>query len=175
MYGRPKGYISNRSFYRLPIISLLMLSPLSYAVAGQGAAVDTGRKKAYGKVLVVSNADKKNDPVIVKVVQMLRKEGNYVKLGIGTNLKGMKPGRYGAIIVINFVEARAKDRKLEIFADESVQKRIVLLNLVGDYLSSVKGQPDSKAVRSEEIAFNVVERTKAVLLKYGGPQTGIYP
>jgi hypothetical protein len=127
-------------------------------------AAEAGDKISARNVLIVSNKKKFNDPVILKAAQMLREQGNYVKLGVGTNLQGMQPNKYGAIIIINFIEDKSKDRSVEAFADESVQKRIVLLNAVGDYLASDNNQASSRKVKSEKIALvEIVEKTKTVL------------
>lgn len=156
-------YLNYRFLCGILIIGLLLVCPLFFASAERKIAAETVDKNFSGKVLLVSNKKKFNEPVILKVTQMLEKEGNYVKLAIGTNLKGTQANKYGAIIIINFIEDKRKDRSVQVFADESVQKKIVLLNLVGDYLSPGKEQTSSKTVKSEKIAFDIVEKTKIIL------------
>ncbi|MCB4791896.1 MAG: hypothetical protein LHV68_08410 [Elusimicrobia bacterium] len=126
-------------------------------------AIEKGDKKPSGKVLIFSNLYRPNDPVILKVAEMLKKDGNYVKLGSGATLRDMQANKYGAIVIINFIEITTKERSIKVFADENVQKKIVLLNAVGDYLSPGKGRTGSKTVKSEKIAFDIVEKTKVIL------------
>jgi hypothetical protein len=156
-------YSNNRSLYSIVFISLLLACPIFFAASQLKMAAEAGDKISARNVLIVSNKKKFNDPVILKVAQTLRGEGNYVKLGFGTSLQGMKPDKYGAIIIINFIEDKSKDRSVEVFADESVQKKIVLLNAVGDYLASDNNQTSSRTVKSEKIALEVVEKTKIIL------------
>lgn len=153
-------------FFKYGVIAgLLLVCSIFFAVAGIKLSAQTGGKNFSDKVLIVSNINKPDDPVILKVTQMLKKKGYYVKLGFATNLKRMQAGKYGAIIIVNFIDDKAKERSVEVFADESVQKRIVLLNAVGDYLSPGEGQESSKTVKAEKIAFDIVEKTKIILSK----------
>ena len=163
-------YSKDRSLLSALIIGVLMVLPVLVVLAQLSTAAETGSSASSGKVLIVSNVKKPDDPVIMKITQMLRKEGDYVKLGAGTNLKGMQANKYGAIIIINFLEDKMKDRKVEVFADENVQKRVVLLNAIGDYLSPDKTQASSRTVKAEKIASDIVERTKAILSNHGVTQ-----
>jgi len=156
-------YSNNRSLYSIIFISLLLACPVFFAASQLKMSAEAGDKISARNVLIVSNKKKFNDPVILKVAQTLRGEGNYVKFGFGTNLDGMQPNRYGVIIIINFIEDKSKDRSVEVFADESVQKRVVLLNAVGDYLATDNNQASSRIIKSEKIALELVEKTKIVL------------
>ena len=152
------------SYYpKYMIIGLILVCTLCFTAPESKLAAKTTGKNYSGKVLIVSNLYRPDDPVILKAAQMLRNEGNYVKLATGTNLKNMQANKYGAIVIINFIEITTKDRSVEVFADESVQKKIVLLNAVGDYLSPGKGQTSTKMEKSEKIAFDIVEKAKIVL------------
>jgi hypothetical protein len=145
------------------IIGFLLGCPLFHAAAELKMVVETGDKNSSANVLIVANKKKFNDPVILKVTRMLRKEGMHVQLATGTNLKGIRANKYGAIIIINFIEDKRNDRSIEIFADERVQKKIVLFNAVGDYLTSDKDRASSKTEKSEKIALEIIERTKIIL------------
>lgn len=149
-----KEILKKRSFYSLLVVGLLAACSIFYAIAEFTMPTEAGIRNPPGRVLIVVNKNKLNDPLITKVAQILKKEGNYVKLGFGTSLKGMCANTFGAIVIINFIEDKSKDRSVEVFADESAQKKIVLLNLIGAYSA-----PD-------KIAFDLVERTKVVLLKH---------
>ena len=156
-------YTNYKYIYGRLIIGFLMVCALLAASGDNKLSAEAGGRGPSGKVLIVSNKNKPEDPVILKIVKMLRKERNYVKLGIGTNLKGVQTDNYGAIIIINFIEDKTKDRSVNIFADKSAQKKIVLLNAVGDYLSPGKGQAGSKTIKADKIAFDIVEKTKIIL------------
>ncbi len=154
------GYF--RSMHGIFKVCFLLVCLLMIA-AGHNTAAGTEGNNRSSRVLIVSNKAKTNDPVIIKVAQELKNEGKYVKIAYGASLKGMKANSYGAIIIVNFIEDKNKDRSVRVFADESVQKRIVLLNAIGDYLSQDKGQKDSTTAKSDKIAAEIVEKTKTVL------------
>lgn len=122
------------------------------------------QNEAYrGKVLIVSNSARLDDSVLLKVTQMLRKEGNYVRISSGTTLEGMQAEKYGAVIIFNLIADKRKDRSVKIFADDSVQKKIVLFNGVGDYLTPDINRPGSRTVKSEKIASDIVKKTRIIL------------
>lgn len=156
-------YPNHRFIYGMLISGLLLFCFLFFSAAGREISAETEIKKTYGRVLIVANKNKLNDPVILKVTQRLENEGNYVKFAVGTNLKGLQADKYGAIIIINFIEDKNKDRSVEVFADKSVQKKIVLLNAIGDYLTPSKGRITSKTATAERIAVDIVEKTNIIL------------
>jgi hypothetical protein len=153
-------YLNNRSFLSVLITALLLFCFIHFVKAARNRAADM---PTAAKVLIVSNIARPDDPVILKVAQMLRKEGDYVNLETGTDLAGMRPDEYGAIIVINFVSDNGEDKSIKVFADESAQKKIVLLNAVGDYLAPDNGSARPITVKVEMIASEIVERTNTVL------------
>lgn len=157
------NYMNYRQLCGMLITGILHVCPIYVSAAGLGMTDAAGDVDYSAKVLIVSNKNKLNDPVILKVKQILETDGNYVKLATGTNLEGMQANQYGAIIIVNFVEDKNKDRSVEVQADESVQKRIVLLNAVGDYLASDKNQASSKIEKSNKIASEIIEKTKIIL------------
>ena len=154
----------NRKYMNYMIIGLLLACALFFAAAQREMTAETAGKNPSGKVLIVSNKNKPDVPVILKITQTLRDEGKDVKLATGTNLKGLQANKYGVIIIINFIEDKRKDRSVKVFAVKSVQKKIVLLNAVGDYLAQDKDQTGSKTEKSEKIAFDIVEKAKTILL-----------
>jgi hypothetical protein len=158
-----KSYTNSRSLCGGFIVGLLLMCPLDFAAAEAKTGLETGGSNSPGKVLIMSNKKKSNDPVILKVTQMLQKEGNYVKLVTGTTLKSSQAMKYGAIVIINFIEYKMGDGSIRIFAGESVQKRIVLFNAVGDYLTPDKNQARSIPAKAEKIASEIVERVNTIL------------
>ena len=119
---------------------------------------------ASGNVLVFINKNKFSDPVVIKVVEGLKKEGYFVKLESGRKLKTANARKYGAIVLFNFIEKGSKDRSVKVFVDENTQKKIVLLNAVGnDYLTPAEGSSETRESRVDNLSIGIVDRVKTVL------------
>ena len=109
-------------------------------------------------VLLITERNTAKDPVLSKVITILKKDGCYVKI---TNLKeitGRTTKKYGAVILINDVES-GQGRPVKVFLDETEQKKIVLFNAVGkEYWKSA-----DKKDNADKIAYNIIQKTYHVL------------
>jgi len=106
--------------------ALLAMLACVLIAAGVNAANLAGKK-----VLIVAGQDRLSDPVVSKINGLLRKEGVSVKLSAKSDLKGADAGAYNAVFIVNPVKRGKTERDVTVFADESVQKKIVLFNAVG--------------------------------------------
>ncbi|MGA2089915.1 MAG: hypothetical protein ABSH12_00445 [Endomicrobiales bacterium] len=153
------------TFFRgLALIAFLCAYPVLYVTAELTAVAGGGSYHASARVLIVTSKKKLSDPLIIRVSNELRKQGHSVTLSSRTSLRGVQAHTYGAIIIINFVDTTKKDKSIEVFADEGVQKKIVLFNAVGDYLSMAHGQTLSQSAAREKIVFDILARTNTVLM-----------
>jgi|GEM_PF-3398490 len=138
------------------VVLLLLAGGRAIAEAGVSAK----------KVLVFANKRNFNDPVISKVVDTLKKEGCAVKLESGKKLHGVSASKYGAIVIFNFIDRGQKDRGVKVYADENVQKKIALFNAVGsDYLEPDRGSGETKEIKIEKLAAEIVDKVQEVLSK----------
>lgn len=112
----------------------------------------TKGKYSSKKVLIVSAKKDFQDPVISKVITILKKEGCYILLNDISRLNSSLAQKFGAIVIINKTKANQKDNQIKVFLDEQQQKKIVLLNAEGEYWKS------GKIDNTDKIASNIIEK-----------------
>ena len=150
--------------FRVPLAAIVLLAGLLGSGAGREIAAGTGYKAVAKNVLVFSNKGRFDDPVVSWVIYGLNNEGLTVTLRSGKTLKGASAKKYGAVIIFNFVEKNRAERGVKVFADENLQKKIILFNAVGDdYLAPAAGTSETKETRAEKLAEEIIGKTKAVL------------
>lgn len=115
-------------------------------------------------ILVAAGKPRLKDPVISKVIKDLKNEGYKIDTTTKTSLRGVRTRKYSAIILVNSVSDEKSNTGIRVFLDESQQKKVVLLNAIGDrYWIS----PDTATLLSDinRISSSVEEKTKALLGK----------
>ncbi|MDD5686911.1 MAG: hypothetical protein PHE88_03645 [Elusimicrobia bacterium] len=116
-----------------------------------------GDDNSSGKVIIISNKSGFTDPVISQVVNILQKEGCYVLLNDIKELNNSIAKKYDAIVIINKTKTNQKDNQVKIFLDEQQQKKIVLLNAVGnEYWKS------NKIDNTDKIVNKIIEKVHII-------------
>lgn len=146
--------MNKKMLIMLKVMFLAVLA-CAFVAAGRGAVNLSGKK-----VLIIAGKDRLSDPVISKINVLLRKDGVTVKVSSKGDLKGADAGAYNAVFIVNPVRQGKTERSVTVFADESVQKKIVLFNAVGSrYWVRKEGD------ESVKLAKALFERIKEVLNK----------
>jgi len=144
---------------------VLVAGLLSFTAASEITAGESGATNGKN-VLVFSNKGGFGDPVISRVIDGLKSEGLTVTLRSGKTLKGASAKKYGAVIIFNFVEKNRADRGVKVFADENLQKKIILFNAVGgDYLAPAANSSETKETKAGKLAGEIIEKANAVLAR----------
>lgn len=161
--------MSRNTVYRIGMRGLAAGLLLAWAGLYAGAAEAAG--KGQDGVLLVMSEYRPHDPVATRVIALLRKDRLPVKLAVSTSLEGLSPEKYGAIIVMNFIDNGRADRPVRVFGVESVQRRIILFNAVGkDYLGQAGTPLATKNRSAARIALGIREHVNAVLSQGKGKQ-----
>ncbi|MEW6556355.1 MAG: hypothetical protein AB1349_03270 [Elusimicrobiota bacterium] len=130
-----------------------------------------GNKTSSKRVLIVSEKSRFSDPVISKVIGMLLKDGCYILLSNTKKLTDAKTQEFGAVILVNEVKPKQKSRRVKVFLSQQEQKKIILLNAVGnDYWKGSGGGGDSVGKQidnSGKIANSLVTKVRQFLKKMG--------
>lgn len=138
----------------------ILMSLLVFTGGMSELAAAAGAKK----VLVFVNQRNNNDLLVSSVVEMLKKEGCAVKLESGKKLHGNSVSRYGAIVLFNFLVKNEENKSVKVYADENVQKKIVLFNAVGsDYLEPDRSSGETKEIKTKKLTEKIVENVREVL------------
>jgi len=144
----------------MKVFFLIMLSCV-FAAAAAGDAAYAGKK-----VLIVAGKDRLNDPVISKVKELLINDGVSIRSSGNSELKGAQAGAYDAVFIVNPVKRGTAERSVRIFADENVQKKIVLFNAVGGgYWLGKKDASGKESDESGQIAASLTEKIINVLAR----------
>jgi hypothetical protein len=143
----------NKKVFSMLKIMFLAVLACAFIAAGGGAANLSGKK-----VLIIAGKDRLSDPVVSKINGLLREEGVTVKISNKSDLKGADAGAYNAVFIVNPIRQGKTERSVTVFADESVQKKIVLFNAVGSrYWVTKEGD------KSIKLAGSLFEKIKEVL------------
>ena len=114
------------------------------------------------KVLIISSDKSRfSDPVISRVINLLKKEGYSLKLSSQDELSNKTAKKFDAVLIINNIYKGQKNRSIRVFLDESGQKKIVLFNAVGSTYWKSADKPTQD--KSDEIANSLIEKIKAVI------------
>ncbi|MDD5687743.1 MAG: hypothetical protein PHE88_07935 [Elusimicrobia bacterium] len=148
--------------HRLILISAVMIVTSPNCTSIQITDKEIGDKNSLNKVLIVSEKDGFKDPVISKIIDMLKKDGDYLLISKLKNINDNITKKYGAVVIVNSVKQGQKGRSVKVFLSEQEQKKIILFNAVGpEYWKSNVNK--TEVDNSGKIANTIVAKVRLLL------------
>ena len=127
-----------------------------------GTCTDLSTKK----ILIVADHERLSDPVISKVMNMLRDKGAAVDVTSKIYLKNAEAFEFDAVLIVNPLRLGKASHGAKIFAGETVQRKIILFNTVNDKYWLTKNDKLGKGTdESWKIATSIFKQLISVIEK----------
>jgi hypothetical protein len=136
---------------------LVVLTAAVFAVSCLAAEL------AGKNVLLVADKAHAGDPVVAKIIAILKEEKARVRLGANSDMKPGKSKGFNAVIFINYETPGKTEKSVRMFGDENLQKKTVLFNAVGPKYWMTKSSSGRQTDESGEIAARIVKRVELLL------------
>ena len=131
---------------------LVVLAVAVFAASGFSAEL------AGKNILLVADKAHAGDPVVTRIIAILKEEKARVMLGTNSDMKPRKAKGFNAVIFINYETPGKTGKGAKLFGDENLQKKTILFNAVGPKYWMEKNGSGRQTDQSGAIAARIVKR-----------------